>query len=72
MHVCPVDCHWCAEPGCRTDGCALASHSLEAVLLPCTGCGTLTIIRAHVHFCTVCATHEAVSAAALPPTPVTA
>ncbi|HXU51210.1 MAG TPA: hypothetical protein VN789_04150 [Casimicrobiaceae bacterium] len=54
MHVCPVDCHWCIERSCATEGCMMCSDVSERVLWPCEHCGALVVVSARVHVCIEC------------------
>ncbi len=58
MHICPVDCHECMDPGCRAEGCRLAATLVpvvvEGVLAPCEDCGVLVVVAARHVACVEC------------------
>jgi len=51
LMVCPYDCHFCADPTCRVDGCQLVEATM---LLVCDECGEPVLCVNCAHVCVTC------------------
>ncbi|MEO6927770.1 MAG: hypothetical protein ABI190_01290 [Casimicrobiaceae bacterium] len=54
MHICPVDCQWCADPRCASEGCVRSGERVDAALSACAQCGDVLVLTARIRVCVDC------------------